>query len=250
MNRPGKNRSLPLAARARWTPELLTAVAEGERQALGPVLARDEDGAAIEAARLALDRTLELARAALAREPPSRPIACAKGCSHCCYSKVVITAPEALRIAAHLRSTLDPDALAAVLARLVAVDDRTRGLTRARRFEAKIPCPLLADDGSCSVHAVRPITCAGWTSLDAGACERHFAAEIEEKSAPVYALGYEISGAILAGLSQACTDVGLDGALLELTAAARIALARPTAGERWRRRLPVFALARDAESSE
>lgn len=224
-------------------------MAEGERSALGPVLTRDDDGAAIEAAQLALDRTLELARAALSREPPSRPIACAKGCSYCCYSKVVCTPPEALRIAEHLRRTLDPEAFAAVLARVVAVDDRTRGLTRAKRFEAKIPCPLLADDGSCSVHAVRPITCAGWTSLDVGACERHFAAEIEGKSAPVYALGYEISGAVLAGLAQACTDVGLDGALLELTAAARIALARPNAGERWRRRLPVFTLARDAESA-
>ena len=66
-------------------------------------------------------------------------------------------------------------------------------------------------------------------------------------SAPVYAVGYEITGAILAGLVQACADAGLDGTLLELIAAVRIALDRPTAGERWRRRLPVFALARDPE---
>ncbi|MEP7126303.1 MAG: YkgJ family cysteine cluster protein [Byssovorax sp.] len=244
-----KTRSLPLAARSRWTPEVLLGVAEGERRALGPVLAFDDDGAAIEAARLALERTLSLGRAAVAREPPSRPIECARGCSYCCSSKVVITAPEALRIAAHLRRTLDPEAFAAVLARVVAVDERTRGLSRARRFEARIACPLLEGDGSCSVHEVRPITCAGWTSLDVAACERHFGAEIEQKSAPVYALGYEIAGAILAGLSQACTDLGLDGALLELTAAVRIALERPTAGERWRRRLPVFARARDAEST-
>lgn len=246
--RPTKT-SLPLAARSRWTPELLSGVAEGERRALGPLLARDEEGGPAEAARLALDRGLELARAALAREPPSRPIACAKGCSFCCFSKVVVTPPEALRLAAHLRRTLDPGALAAVLARIAAVDDRTRGLTRAQRFEAKIACPLLGDDGSCSVHDVRPLTCAGWTSLDVGACERHFAAEIEGASAPVYGLGYEITGAILAGLVLACGDAGLDGALLELTAALRIALERPTAGERWRRRLPVFALARDAESA-
>jgi putative zinc- or iron-chelating protein len=251
VNRPRTPRSLPLAARTRWTPELLAGVAQGERRALGPVLARDDDGAPIEAARLALDRAVELARAAVAREPPSRPIACSKGCSSCCISKVVVTPPEALRIAAHLRSTLDPEALAAMTARIAAADDRTRGLTRARRFEAKIACPLLAEDGSCSVHEVRPLTCAGWTSLDVGACERHFAAESEGEggSPPVYAIGYEITGAILAGLAQACGDAGLDGALLELIAALRIALARPTAGERWRRRLPVFLLARDAESA-
>lgn len=249
MKRPRPNRSLPVAARSRWTPELLAGVAEGERRALGPVLARDDDGATIEAARLALDRAVDLARAAVAREPPTRPIACAKGCSFCCHSKVILTAVEALRIAAHLRSTLDPAALAAIGARIAAVDDRTRGLTRARRFEEKIACPLLADDGSCSVHEARPLTCAGWTSLDAAACERHFGGETEGATPPVYGLGYEITGAILAGLALACGDAGLDGSLLELVAAVRIALERPTAGERWRRRLPVFALARDAESA-
>ena len=228
-------------------------MAAGERSALGPVLARDDDDATIEAARLALDRAVGLARTALEREPPTRPIACAKGCSFCCSAKVVVTAPEALRIAAHLRSTLDPEALSAVTARVAAADDRTRGLTRARRFEAKIACPLLAPDGSCSVHEARPLTCAGWTSLDVGACASHFAAgievETETTSPPVYGLGYELTGAVLAGLALACSDAGRDGALLELTAAVRIALDRPTAGERWRRRLPVFALARDAEST-
>jgi hypothetical protein len=246
-----QKKSPPLAARTRWTPELLAAVAEGERRALAPILARDDDDdAPAEAARLALDRALELTRAALAREPPSRPIACAKGCSSCCVAKVVVTPPEALRIAAHLRRTLDPAALAVVSARIAAADDRARGLTRARRFEAKIPCPLLAEDGSCSVHEVRPLICAGWTSLDVSACERYFAAEGAGASAPTYGLGYEIAGAILAGLVQACGDAGLDGTLLELIAALRIALARPTASERWRRRLPVFALARDAESAQ
>ncbi len=249
MNRSRTNRLLPLAARSRWTPELLAGVAAGERSALGPILARDDDAAAIEAARLALDRAVDLARAANLREPPSRPIACAKGCSHCCSSKVILTAPEALRIAAHLRSTLDPGALAAIGARIAAADERTRGLTRSRRFEAKIACPLLGGDGSCSVHEVRPLTCAGWTSLDVSACEQHFASETGGASPPVYALGYEITGAVLAGLALACGDAGLDGALLELVAAVRIALERPTAGERWRRRLPVFGLARDAESA-
>jgi Putative zinc- or iron-chelating domain len=233
-----------------WTPDLLAGVAQGERRALAGVLARDEDGAPAEAARLALDRALALTRAALDREPPSRPIACARGCSSCCISKVLVTPPEALRIAEHLRATLDDEALAAVTARIAAADDRARGLTRARRFEEKIPCPLLAPDGGCSVHEVRPLVCAGWTSLDVGACEQHFAAEGEEgPSAPIYGLGYELATAILAGLVQACADAGLDGSLLELIAALRVALTRPTAGERWRKRLPVFALARDEETA-
>lgn len=249
MSRRPPKKSLPVVARLQWSPDLLAGVAEGERSALAAVLARDDDGAPVEAARLALDRALSLTRAALAREPPSVPIACAKGCSSCCISKVVVTPPEALRIASHLRATLDEDALAQVTARVAAADDRTRGLTRARRFEEKVPCPLLASDGSCSVHEVRPLVCAGWTSLDVSACESHFAAEEEGPSAPIYGLGYELTGAILAGLVQACGDAGLDGSLLELIAALRIALTRPSAAERWRRRLPVFVLARDEESA-
>ncbi len=100
-------RKLPVVARTHWTPALLTAVAEGERKALRPLFDRGPEGA-IEAAASASARAAELERAALAKEPPTTPIACARGCPACCVSKVAVVAPEVLRIAAHLRATLAP----------------------------------------------------------------------------------------------------------------------------------------------
>jgi len=244
---PGKKRRhLPTSAPQRWTPALLEAVAAGERRVLAPRLALGHDLALIEAAQIAAERAAELAAGAMAKDPPRQPIACGDRCSSCCVSKVVATAPEILRVVDHLRRTLSPEAFAARLDRVRAADAQTRGMTRAARLAARIPCPLL-DDGSCSVYPARPLLCAGWNSLDRGACERYFAAPAGQPSAPVYAPAYELASAVLAGLVGACQDAGLDGSLLELIAGLRIAMERANAGERFRRRLPVFALARDSE---
>jgi hypothetical protein len=245
-SRRAPKRTLPIAPRQRWTPALLSAVAAGERKVLAPLLAEGREGAAIEAAEIAFTRAAELARAAIASDPPPEPIACRDRCSFCCMAKVVVTAPEILRVVAHLRRTLAPEAFAALLERVRTADATTRGLSRAARLPARVPCPLLLE-GSCSVYPVRPLVCAGWNSLDQGACERYFAAPEGQPSAPAFAPAYEVTSAVLAGLGGACFDAGLDGSLLELIAALRIAMERPSAEERWRRRLPVFALARDME---
>jgi Putative zinc- or iron-chelating domain len=245
---PRPRRVLPVVApRSRWTPELLAAVAEGERRALRSLFDRGPEGAVL-AAAAASQRAAELERAAIAREPPPAPIACAKGCPSCCVSKVAVVAPEVLRIADHLRRTLDEGALAALTARVHAADERTRGLTRRERAEAGVPCPLL-EEGACSIHEVRPLICRGWSSLDAAACERHFGDPEGAPVPPAYAPAYELASAVLAGLGGAAIDAGRDGALLELVAALRIALDRPNAAARWDARLPVFALARDAETT-
>jgi hypothetical protein len=247
--RRAEKTKLPLAPAeprqaSRWTPELLAAVAEGERRALRPRFEGGEAGA-IEAAVAASERAAELTRAALAREPPAAPIACCKGCAPCCVSKVAVVAPEVLRLAAHLRATRGEDARAALLARVRAADERTRGLDRRERALAGVPCPLLEDE-ACSVHEVRPLLCRGWTSLDAEACGRHFADPEGAPVPPAFAAGYELASAVLAGLGAAARDAGLDGQLLELNAALRIALERPNAAVRWVARLPVFTGAREA----
>jgi Fe-S-cluster containining protein len=226
---------------------LLAAVAEGERRALAPLFQGGVMGA-VEAAAAAAGRADELGRAALAKEPPPSPIACARGCSSCCVSKVAVVAPEVLRITAYLRDGLAPEALAEIAARVRTADDATRGLSRAQRARAGVPCPLLDAEGACSVHPVRPLLCRGWTSLDAGACERHFADPDNVPAAPGHRVGYELASAVLAGLGHAAIDAGREGALLELNAALRIAMDHPDAGARWDAGRPVFAPARDAEA--
>ncbi|WP_437283994.1 YkgJ family cysteine cluster protein [Sorangium sp. So ce406] len=247
-----QKRALPLAPPTRYTPAVLEGIADGERAALGLSLGRRAGGCAgaVAAAGAALARAEALEEAAVAAEPPGRPIACRAGCATCCVSKVLVLAPEVLRIAAHLRATRPAAELAALEERVRAADAATRGLTRLERAEARVPCPLLDERGACSIHAVRPIVCAGWNSLDAAACERHFAAPAAVPTAPMHRPSYEVANAVLAGLGWAAKEQGLDAAPLELIAALRIALERPNAGERWLARLPVFAAARDAEWQE
>jgi hypothetical protein len=92
------------------------------------------------------------------------------------------------------------------------------------------------------------LICRGWTSLDADACVRHFTDPARAPVPPAHGPAYELPSAVLAGLGRAALDAGLDGGLLELNAALRIALERPTAAARWLARLPVFSTARDGEA--
>ncbi len=238
-----------MAVPTRYSPEVLRDIALREVTELLPFVGRGPEGA-IEAAALGCAHAEELTSAAKDHEPPQVAIACRKGCSTCCQAKVLVVAPEALRIADHLRNTKTTDELCMLLDRIRAADTITRGLSRADRAEAFVPCPLLDSEGGCSIHEVRPLVCRSWTSYDAGACETYWEDPRGKLTPPQWPVGYELMQAVLAGLGKACLDAGLDGVPLELIAALRITLERPNAGERWSKKLPVFLAARDAEWAE
>jgi Fe-S-cluster containining protein len=247
-----KRRTLPVvddAPRAKatlYTHDVLAGIALGEAAALAPIVTRDVPGA-IEAASNATIRAEQLVTTALQREPPDTPIACMSGCSTCCQAKVLVIAPEILRIGEYLRNTRTADELAVLLDQVREIDAITRGLSRADRAEAHVSCPLLNAQGACSIHEVRPLVCRSWTSYDAEACRTYWQAPAERLTPPQWRPGYELMQALTAGLGKACIDGGLDGLPLEFIAALRIVLERPTAGERWHKNLPVFLAARDRE---
>jgi len=234
-------------APTRYSPAVLEGIAAGERAVFRLALARGDGQVVSEVAASALARGQELATIALIREPPPRPIACKAGCAWCCVAKIVAAPPEVLHIAEHLRSTLAPDAYTTLVERVRDISERTRGLSRAERLEARVPCPLLDESGACSVHAVRPLVCAGWNSLDAAACEAHLGARAAPPP-PLHAPSNELCQAVLGGLFGAAQDLGLDSRPVELQAALTIALTDPTAGDRWLRGESVFASAVDAEA--
>jgi len=242
---PVVDSALPLKT-TRYTPEVLAGIALGEAAALAPIVARDVAGA-VEAAAEATDRAEQLVATALQREAPEVPIACRSGCSTCCQAKVLVMAPEILRIGEYLRKNRTADEIATLLERVREVDAITRGLSRADRAEAHVPCPLLDAHGGCSIHEVRPLVCRSWTSYDADACVAYWQAPGESLTPPQWRPGYELMQALMAGLGKACLDGGFDGLPLEFIAALRIVLERPNAGARWFDKLPVFSPARDRE---
>ena len=237
------------AVATRYSPAVLEGIAAGERVVLRLMLARGDRGALEEAAKTALARSEELSAIAREREPPPSPIACGRGCSSCCSAKVLVAPPEIVRIAAHLRRTLSEEDYSALQAKVAETASRSKGLTRKERIAARVRCPLLDEEGACRFYEVRPIVCAGWSSIDVAGCVAHF----DDRTAPsppeAHPQSNEVSLAVLGGLFGAGIDRHLDMRPLELHAALVIALEDPDAGERWRRGEPVFEDAVDREVS-
>ncbi len=217
-------------------------VRDAVRRSTEGSLRRPRDGVSLE--RLLADSAAfanQLTDALRGESTLHERIACRAGCGWCCHVHVVVSAPEALRVARHLRETRSPAELERVQDRLAWLDERTRGLDRDARADTRLPCALL-EDFSCSVHAARPLRCRSWNSLDVERCKveldhpRSGNLEIEN-------VQWEVTRAVAAGVADGIRGAGLDGARLELTAAIRIALEAPDAEARWLAGEPIFAAA-------
>jgi hypothetical protein len=182
-------------------------------------------------------------------ETPGAPIACAAGCAACCHQQVAITPAEAVAIARHVDCRFSPAERAALVARLKALDGAVRGLDAPARARLKRPCAFLVD-GRCSIYDARPLRCRGVYSRDAAHCRWAMdhpdaAAERRRRAGPGPYIGVSarIMDASLTGLARACREMTLEVDSLELTVAARIALAVPDIELHYRSGEPVFAAA-------
>jgi Fe-S-cluster containining protein len=180
--------------------------------------------------------------AAQAREPPRAASACRDGCAWCCYKLVGTAAPEVLRIVAYLRETLSREAWEALRERVRHGEEQRRGLRTAQLRRRALPCPLLVEE-RCLAYPVRPLTCRGYNSSDAELCRRALDPDARVE-VPVYAPQQRLTTFVLDGLRAGVADSKLDGDLLELTAALRVALEVPEAEGRWLAGEAVFAPAR------
>jgi hypothetical protein len=178
----------------------------------------------------------------MAHYPNVPPIACRAGCAWCCYKSVAVSPPEVLRIVAYLRATLSPEELTAVRERIADLDDQTRTMSSLQRAHARLPCALLADQ-RCTIHPVRPLTCAGWNSVDVNECKAEWS---HPESSPVTSniLQIEAFQAMRLGMDLGSGELGVENDTLELTTALRIALDTPDAAERWLAGERLFAAAR------
>ena len=161
------------------------------------------------------------------RRAPREPVACRKGCSHCCISYVAVTAPELFLIARSLKGPRR----AAVAARVAEADAATHGRSIAERFAAPWLCPLV-EDGACGVYPVRPTSCRSLASFDADLCARSFGANSGE-GLPAPAAPMHLRSAYQASLRAALTLAGLPAVAYELNAGLNRVLNTPDAEARW-----------------
>ena len=105
----------------------------------------------------------------VSRQDPRHNLACAKGCSHCCYQALTILKPEGREIKKYLLS--QPALFAKLKARIwesilewrsyVANNPtRLRDPLQIVKDWAGQPCMFLdRDSGECQIYPVRPFTC-------------------------------------------------------------------------------------------
>ena len=161
------------------------------------------------------------------------PVACAKGCHHCCHTYVSATIPEILRLARVVRA----NGLAAKDIDIAAT--RAKEIGQDARFLNRVSCPLL-DDGACAAYGGRPLACRTMLSRSLDACLRYF--PLNGSGALDYAPGArEARGRVEIILLAALSISGLTQDHIELTQGLSVALAQPDAEERWLAGEPVFA---------
>ena len=165
--------------------------------------------------------------------------ACSKGCSYCCHMRVVVTAPEVLRIAAFVEETFSVEERAALARRVAATDDQTHGMSDEAWGRARLPCPLLVAN-ECSVYPVRPLDCRAYNSRSVAACREAFVS-YSDWEVPVDSEHQSFHKSVQAGLLQALVGSGRPASLLELTAALRVILEDPDATLLWCAGKNVFA---------
>jgi hypothetical protein len=163
------------------------------------------------------------------------PVACKKGCSHCCHTWVSAAAPEILFIAKMLRRRSDP----AVAARIRAAFENTRHLDQPTRGKHPYPCPLLEND-ACSLYAFRPHPCRFWASADAGICARAFHGKSDE-DIPAPRLHLVGRNAYAIALAVALKHAALPHHLYEFNAALMRAMERENAEREWLTGSDIFA---------
>lgn len=161
--------------------------------------------------------------AAIDALPSKAQHACAPGCFFCCYLPVDVLAPEAFRIAAHLKRTRSPGQLAELVYRLAAP---------GRHAPGTHPCVFL-EQGRCSIYEVRPMVCRGYNSLSKERCEAYYAdASVDLKGTKDRVAG-SVAEAIEDGIIAGLNALGLDAQWYELSSAVLRALEATDGAERW-----------------
>jgi Fe-S-cluster containining protein len=170
--------------------------------------------------------------ATIAENPEPTTAACRRGCGWCCHQPVFLTAPEAVVVAAHLRATWTSDRIRELRAELATRSaERQEQIADRRLLAAGMPCVFLDEDNACSIHAVRPLICRGFTSSSSDACAERYIDPVKAPPPPVDLHAYTATRAILHGLSAALTGAGLAGGMGELNALLQQLLAGDIASE-------------------
>lgn len=168
----------------------------------------------------------------VAANVPRRPVACSRGCDHCCRLYVSATAPELFLLAEHVAGL--PDATrTAIESRVAEAAVAVAGRSTRERALLDLACPMLGPDGACQAYEARPLACRAYGSFDRGACERGRADPGEPVEVPTPRVAAAMRRLLSHCLRAALAEKGLDARAYELVGGLARVLATPRAEIRW-----------------
>lgn len=147
-----------------------------------------------------------------------RPMACRRGCPHCCVLNVSVLLPEAMVIAERIALHSAEPGQEELLTRLASHCTWARWMDDEERIIRRAVCPLLDEGGSCSVHPVRPLACRGVASLDGESCRSAFDPIIsdQDRCVPADLQRRMVYDSSFAAMGSALRLHGLDDRSIEL----------------------------------
>ncbi|OIQ49369.1 hypothetical protein BerOc1_01294 [Pseudodesulfovibrio hydrargyri] len=156
---------------------------------------------------------------------PDPPLACKRGCIHCCYNQVALTEPEALFLGLHLLGTRSPERLRGLADRAQALADGLKGKSwqEIGMIRHRLPC-LFLEDGGCSVYPARPLACRGWNSVDERMCLLSNLSEDALTPIENHPIVREIADGIQTGLLRGASSLGLEAGYLLMARATALLL--------------------------
>ena len=175
--------------------------------------------------------------ASVRANPAKAPVACGKGCSYCCHAVVMVTAPEAFRMAREVERA-EPGRATPKRADFLSRAASTANLTATERFGRKLPCPFLAG-GACTVYAARPLACRRTTSFTLEPCVEEYEGLEGDILVPQKLLTHATNAQL--PLLAALKAFGRPARHYELSGAVRTILETDDAEARWREGEDVLA---------
>jgi Fe-S-cluster containining protein len=159
--------------------------------------------------------------------------ACKASCSYCCYGRVGVIAPEVIVLSNQFRKSYSSDYLTNLLKKIELCASQVRGLSSRQRVAQHIACPLLSENGECSIYKVRPIRCRGWNAFDPIQCRSYWFAASETKIPDGIAIYDNIGRYILSAIIEALRESRIKADQLEFITALEIALNDSSVEDRW-----------------
>jgi Fe-S-cluster containining protein len=154
------------------------------------------------------------------------PIACGKGCSHCCTIWVSVSAPEAIYVG-NIVNSMGGEAIEKVR----AANEVTRQFDYELRDRHPHDCAML-ENKVCTIYEHRPKECRQAASADANICARKFRILTDEQiPSPINFMRSRSAYAL--ALNAALSKAGLQNGAYEFNSAVTRVLDTPNAEVRW-----------------